>query len=365
MTNDAQVPDSTPAQSLVAKAHPALVFIGRTAIVAGVCIVLGAIVWQAHYFNGAPDPTIKGISPTAAIINTGILVFREGLETILVLSALTASLFRTNKNYWKPVAIGAALSFLATVATWFVVVALLGMIDSGDNATSLNVQAGTGLVAIVVLLVIMNWFFHKIYWAGWIIHHDRRRRELMEAPGRTAQSIFMGLVLLGFTSVYREGFEVVLFLQSFRLKMGTPVVLKGVVIGLGLTIIVGALTFVAHHKLPYRKMLIATGIMLGFVLLVMVGEEVQEMQLAHWISTTDIMVQGSKITFIPHADDPAPGTLTLPDWLGLWFSIFPNVETIAAQVGAAVLVIGSYFLATRHRGPEKHAEDEGGGDHSA
>ncbi len=48
------------------------------------------------------------------------------------------------------------------------------------------------------------------------------------------------------------------------------------------------LTFLAHRKLPYRKMLVLTGIMLGLVLFVMVGEQGQEMQLAQWIPTTRI-----------------------------------------------------------------------------
>jgi high-affinity iron transporter len=73
-------------------------------------------------------------------------------------------------------------------------------------------------------------------------------------------------------------------------------------------------------------MLVATGIMLGFVLLVMVGEEAQEMQQAGWISTTNIH-------------------LAMPAWIGVWFSVFPTVQTLAAQAVAAVLVIGSYFAA--------------------
>lgn len=76
-------------------------------------------------------------------------------------------------------------------------------------------------------------------------------------------------------------------------------------------------------------MLVLTGIMLGFVLLVMVGEQAQEMQLAHWISTTPIV------------------WLKIPDRAGLWFSVFPTVETLTAQALAAILVIGSYFRARR------------------
>jgi high-affinity iron transporter len=130
--------------------------------------------------------------------------------------------------------------------------------------------------------------------------------------------------------VYREGFEVVLFLQSLRLKYGAATVLEGVGIGLAFTAIVGALTFFAHHKLPYKKMLVLTGATIGFVLVVMVGEGVQEMQLAGWLPTTTM-------------------GFTLPGWLGTWLAIFPTVETLVAQALAALAVIGSYFLAEHVR----------------
>ena len=92
--------------------------------------------------------------------------------------------------------------------------------------------------------------------------------------------------------------------------------------------IVAVLTFVAHRRLPYKKMLVLTGALLGVVLLVMVGEEAQEMQLAHWLPTTAI----------PWLEK------VIPSWSGLWLSVFPTVETLTAQAIAAALVLGSYIL---------------------
>ena len=138
-----------------------------------------------------------------------------------------------------------------------------------------------------------------------------------------------GMVLLGFASLYREGFEVVLFLQTYFLQMGGKIVLIGALFGLFFTGIVAVLTFVAHKRLPYRKMLVYTGVMLGFVLLVMVGEQAFEMQQAGWIGTTQIDSLANVI----------------PPWAGVWFSVFPTVQTLVAQAIAAVLVVGSYFAA--------------------
>src|SRR5205085_11344721 len=126
----------------------------------------------------------------------------------------------------------------------------------------------TGFLAIAVLLVVLNWFVHKVYWSQWIGRHHRQRRKLLAQTGMSAT---LGLVLLGFTSVYREGFEVVLFLQNLELKAGSSTVLEGVAIGLAGTAVVGVITFWLHHKLPYRKMLVLSGVLVGVVLVVMTG----------------------------------------------------------------------------------------------
>ena len=89
----------------------------------------------------------------------------------------------------------------------------------------------------------------------------------------------------------------------------------------------GTLTFALHQRLPYKRLLIITGVMLLFVLVVSVGEEVNEMQLAHWIGTT-----------------PVSG-LNMPGWMGTWFSLFNNWETFIGQAIALLIVLGSYVVA--------------------
>jgi len=217
-------------------------------------VIIGVLIWQGVTQHGVPDAAPEHLGRGTVILNSGILVLREGLEVILVLAAITASMQGANASYRRPVAAGAGLALVATIATWFVAVAVIGAV----NAPALNVQAATGLLAIAVLLVVMNWFFHKVYWTGWISHHNRRRQQLLahaDDDGRT--QTLLGLILLGFTAMYREGFEVVLFLQNLRLQAGNSVVLQGVALGIAFTIIVGALTFVLHRRLPYKKMLVA------------------------------------------------------------------------------------------------------------
>ena len=296
------------------------VWVALVLAVATVAVILG---W--HSSGGTVNPGVaanaRHMSRTTAVINSAILVFREGLETILVLAAITASFRGANSVYKRPVAVGGAMGLLATIGTWFAAIAIIGLF----GGSGLGLQAATGIPAIIVLLIVMNWFFHKVYWTGWISHHHKRRKGLLSDPGTSMRATLLGFGLLGFTSIYREGFEIVIFLQSLRVTFGSSVVLEGVTLGALFTGAVGVLTFSLHQKLPYKRLLIITGAMLLMVLFVRVGEQVNEMQLAGWIGTTSIG--------------------NWPGWLGQWFSLFPNVETIVAQFGAIMIVLGSYLLA--------------------
>lgn len=300
----------------------------RPAIFLLLALLVVGIAWRTALVGGTPDPTKPGATKASATLDIGILVFREGLECILVLAAITASMKGPQEDHRLPVVAGVVIGMMATLVTWLIAVRILD--DISESVSALDLQAATGLLAIVVLLIVMNWFFHKMYWTGWISLHNRKKQELTNNPDATMRRIF-GLGLLGFSSFYREGFEVVLFLQSYRLGLGGSTVLEGVSIGIVLSGIVAVLTFVAHRKLPYRRMLILTGVMLGAVLLVMVGEQMQEMQLAHWIPSHEIPWLASR----------------LPAWMGLWFAVFPNIESLLGQTVAFVLVVGSYFWAGR------------------
>ena len=321
-------PSPPPARAAQAARRPgnSIAFYVWTAVALAVAVTVVVISWHAK--GGTTDPTAlppgRRLSHTTVVLNSAILVFREGLETILVLAAIMASFLGANRVYRRPVVAGGGLALGAGVATWFGVIWLIGQFSGSE----LSIQAATGIPALIVLLIVMNWFFHKVYWTGWISHHHKRRRSLLTADAETnKRRILFGLGLLGFTSVYRECFEIVIFLQNLRQIYGAGVVLEGVVIGLLFTGAVGVLTFALHQRLPYRRLLIITGVMLLFVLLVQVGEEVNEMQLAGWIGTTEIH------------------WLNIPGWMGTWLSLFNNWETFIGQGLALLLVVGSYVLA--------------------
>jgi high-affinity iron transporter len=293
-------------------------------------VAFAVLLWRSTLSLGNPNPLVPNAGKSAAVFDIAVLVLREGLECILVLAAITAGLTGEQQRYRSPITGGAGIGLAATLATWCVAVRILD--DVSGKVSALQLQAATGLLAVIVLLVVMNWFFHKMYWTGWISLHNRRKRELLE-DSDSKRRLALGMGLLGFSSVYREGVEVVLFLQSYRLRLGNEPVYLGVLLGSAFAGVVAVFTFIAHRKLPYRKMLVLTGVLLGLVLIVMVGEQAQEMQLAHWLPTTSVHGLTGRI----------------PAWMGLWLSVFPTIETLTAQALAFLLVLGSYFVAERSK----------------
>ena len=277
-------------------------------------------------------------SEATVITNAAIIVFREGLEAVLILAAITASFLGVSRRKRRPVLLGALGGLLLSVITFLLATTLLSSLQQYGE----KLEAIVGLVAIAVLLLVMNWFFHKVYWTEWISSFHKRRKSLLARDEDARIAFFsaqvLGLFLLGLTSVYREGFETALFLQSLELSAGLRATVLGALLGLAATGVVAVATFKLQRKLPYKRMLIVTGVLLAFVLMVMVGATVRTMQGTGWLPIHSLDAE-------------------IPYWFGTWLGVFPTWETIGAQVAALAFVIGSYFAAeyVRIKRPRKRA----------
>jgi high-affinity iron transporter len=263
-------------------------------------------------------------SRASIVTNSAIIVFREGLEAVLILAALMASMVGVGRRFRKPLLGGVLLALVASVVTWIVAQTVLGSLAGWGE----KLEAVVSLIAIAVLLLILNWFYHRVYWQENLQDlHRKKKRLLAGASLGILSGQALGLVALGFSSVYREGFETVLFLQALTLEAGAVTVLQGVLVGFAGVVGVFFLVIALERRLPHKKMLIATGILITWVLIILVGQTLQTMQKVGWVPVT-----------------PIDG-LELPYWSGVWFGLYPTWEGLAAQGAAAAFVIGSYFGA--------------------
>jgi high-affinity iron transporter len=263
-------------------------------------------------------------SRVAVVTNSAIIVFREGLEAVLILAALMASMVGRERRFRRPLLLGVGFALAASVVTWVVAQTVLGSLAGWGE----RLEAVVSLVAIAVLLLILNWFYHRVYWQE-NLHdlHRRKKRILAGASLGVLSAQALGLVALGFSSVYREGFETVLFLQALTLEAGAWTVLQGMTLGFAGVVAVFALVVALERRLPHKRMLVATGVLITGVLVVLVGQTVQTCQAVGWVPVT-----------------PIEG-LTLPYWTGMWLGVYPTWEGLLAQAAALAFVLGSYAAA--------------------
>ena len=118
-TSTSRKTSTPPAQS----AHERFGLYAWTAIVLAVAV--GVVIVSWHATGGTTDPTDlpagHRLSHTTVVLDSAVLVFREGLETILVLAAITASFCGAN-GLPPPRRARAARWLPRHRATWFGVI---------------------------------------------------------------------------------------------------------------------------------------------------------------------------------------------------------------------------------------------------
>jgi high-affinity iron transporter len=184
------------------------------------------------------------------------LLLREGLEAVLLLSVLLTYLETSeHARHRKPILYGVLGAVVATVITFFAVDAMFSVLPFGREV----LEAVTGLLAVAMLFYVSFWLIARL--------DQRRRMEFLQARVWKAASVgsATSLAVVGFTAVYREGFETVLFYQAlFSFGQGLQVWIFA-----GMAVAVIALAAVAWFVLKMGRRLPVKQFLMTAVLIVM------------------------------------------------------------------------------------------------
>ena len=262
------------------------------------------------------------VAPAIAFSSSFSIIFREGLEAALILGAILTYLEASrNEKFKKHVYAGIVLAIALTAVTW-VIAQFIIEISGVQRAL---IEAIAGIAAVAVLFWVSFWVLNKIETKKWI---EFVKAKVWQA---TTTGSFMVFVLLSFFTVYREGFETVLFYQalfSFA-KYMEIYVLAGLVLGLAVIIAVVFIIRKLGRKLPLRVLFGLTMAVGAFMSITFLGNAVREFQELGWISTTPIY------NIVPRLDINV-ATMT---------GIHPTVETVVAQVILlAIYLVGSLYI---------------------
>jgi high-affinity iron transporter len=255
----------------------------------------------------------KGVAaPAVAFGFSFAILFREGIEAVLLIAVLLGSLSAGSaQNFRRPLGLGVAMAVAATGVLWLLATLVLDIAPVDREL----LEAGTALLAVLVLGAVSFWLISRL--------EHRRRQEFMRA--RVASAIAAGTTVafagLGFTAVFREGFETVLFYQALALYAE----------GLGLWVALGAVAAAAAlggvgyavlrlgKQLPLKPMLTTGASILLLLSVAFAGNAVRSLQSADMLGATPV-------------DWPR-----LPVFLAELTGIHPTSEGLAVQAAMVAL----------------------------
>jgi len=239
-----------------------------------------------------------------------VIVFREGFEAILIISAILGIVSITRASKF-PVYLGTVLGIVFGILLWIIL----------GRVVLINPEFMEGLLTLVAVLVIL-------YVSFWLLENSRQEkiRQFIERTKSYANlRNYTSLFLLSFFAVAREAGETALFLRALGDVLA---MFYGIIFGLSALFVVAFLIYFLRIKLKPRIFFVITNIMLNLVAVALLGKAIAEFQEAGIIPITFIK--------IPSFD---------------FFGIFPTLQTIIPQLVLFVFLFGVtiYYLKVYHK----------------
>ncbi len=254
------------------------------------------------------------------------IIVREGFEAILIIAALIAFLIKSrNRDKLKSIYTGVTLGVIGSFLTAYIVHEVLHLTTSSQEL----LEGWIMLFAVVVLFWVSYWLVSKIEaekWQSYITHK-------MKTAVSTGSAFALGGV--AFLSVYREGFETVLFYKALYLYAGdvTEGILPGFLAGCVVLAVVFYLINKAGVKVPIKWFFAFTSVFLYYMAFTFMGKGLHELQMGQMLSMTPA-------AFAPEIS-----------WLGM----YPTWET---AIGQGVLILAYVFALIYTFGVKPEVEQQ-------
>ncbi len=248
---------------------------------------------------------------TGLFIQSFSIIVREGFEAILIIAALIAFLVKSrNQDKVKAIYIGVLVGIVGSFITAYVVHEVLHLTPASQEV----LEGWIMLIAVVVLFWVSYWLVSKIEAEKWQAYITQK----MKTAVTTGSAFALGGA--AFLSVYREGFETVLFYKALYLYAGggTQGIVPGFLAGCAVLAVVYYLINKLGVRVPIKWFFAFTSVFLYFMAFTFMGRGLHELQMGGQLSLTPA-------SFVPE----------IP-WLGM----YPTWETF---IGQALLIAALVF----------------------
>ncbi len=201
------------------------------------------------------------------IITPTIIALREGIEIALVLSIMLLYLRKINRTDLKRyVLAGTVLAIAASISIALIMAMVWGVFEG----PMLNMFEGSVVLIAALLLTTM---------IIWMRNAGSRITSEIEDSMRTStkRESGLGLAMLAFALVLREGVEIVLFAAALAIQDGA-VTYVGVALGLALAAITGAALYQGSLRISFKSFFHWTSVLLVLFAAGMIAYGIHELQ---------------------------------------------------------------------------------------
>jgi high-affinity iron transporter len=222
------------------------------------------------------------LSPNTAFVSSMVILLREGLEAILVVSAIVAFTVKTGRRDASPYIHAGWIGAVALGGiTW--IIARYALSISGANREL--TEGITALLAAAMLLYVGWWLHNRSNAQAW---NRFIREQINTALGKRT---LWTMAAISFLVVYRELFEVILFYETLWSQAGAAghgAVLWGIVAAALLLVLIGGMILRYSVRLPIGPFFAAASSLLALMAVVFVGNGVAALQEAGVLGTTTV-----------------------------------------------------------------------------
>lgn len=271
---------------------------------------------------------------TSSVGQAFLILIREGLEALLVVAAVVAYLVKSgNKRFTKWIYLGV----VAGLAGSGLVAVLFTFLFGGSGPIQEISEGVCALIATLMLLWTSNWMLNKSSVEAWN-NYIRNKTEAavagaqskVESGQRLGLGMIASLAMLSFLAVFREGAETVIFYESiYSMSQDAHGMWVGGLAAAAVLIVIFLILRFTSVKIPIGPFFLVTSIVMAALVVIFAGGGI------HALIEGDL-IEGTYLSSVP-----------TNDWIGL----YPYVETITAQVIAAIAVVVLFVVGfiKKHR----------------
>lgn len=294
------------------------------------------LVKDAAILDGGASGNVNGFTKlvTSSAGQAFLILIREGLEALLVVAAVIAYLVKSgNKRFARWIYLGV----VAGLAGSGLVAVLFTFLFGGSGPIQEISEGVCALIATLMLLWTSNWMLNKSSVEAWN-NYIRNKTEAAVAGAQSkvesGQGLGLGMItslaMLSFLAVFREGAETVIFYESiYSMSQDAHGMWVGGLAAAAVLIVIFLILRFTSVKIPIGPFFLVTSIVMAALVVIFAGGGI------HALIEGDL-IEGTYLSTVP-----------TNDWIGL----YPYVETITAQVIAAIAVVVLFVVGfiKKHR----------------